>query len=62
MRPHVKWTMYEYIYIYIRYRFIVKLCPSTVPAQLYEQDTSIHTHEIQIQDNFFLKSLFTMTK
>lgn len=43
------------IYIYIRYRFIVKLCPSTVPAQLYEQDTSIHTHEIQIQDNFFFK-------
>lgn len=39
--------------IYIRYRYIVKLCPSTVPAQLYEQDTSIHTHEIQIQDNLF---------
>lgn len=32
--------------IYIRYRYIVKLSASTVPAQLYEQD--IHTHEIQI--------------
>lgn len=53
MCPHVKWTMYEYIYK--RYRYIVKLSASTVPTQLYEQDTSIHTHEIQIQDNFFLK-------
>lgn len=41
--------------IYIRHRYIVKLSTSTVPAELYEQDISIHTHEIQIQDNFFFK-------